>query len=40
MIYYLKTEQNYLLLLTIYSKSEQGDIAIEDLQRIIAEEKE
>ena len=37
-IYYLSVEDGYVLLLTIYSKTEQGDIAIEDLQRIIAKE--
>ena len=36
LVYYLKTSVN-VLLLTIYSKSEQDDIAAEDLRAIIEE---
>ncbi len=38
MIYYLSAEGEGVLLLTIYSKTEQGDVAIEDLRRIMADE--
>ncbi|MEA5535059.1 type II toxin-antitoxin system RelE/ParE family toxin [Crocosphaera sp. XPORK-15E] len=36
LIYYLKTAQA-IILLTIYSKSQQTDIAADDIQRIITE---
>lgn len=36
LVYYLKTSVN-VLLLTIYSKSEQDDVAAEDLRMIIEE---
>jgi mRNA-degrading endonuclease RelE of RelBE toxin-antitoxin system len=36
MIYYLKTLQT-VLLITIYSKTEQGDVSVEHIRRIIAE---
>lgn len=36
MIYYLKTPE-VVLLITLYSKTEQGDIAAEHIRRIIAE---
>ena len=36
MLYYLKTSE-LVLLVTIYSKSDQGDISTEQIRRIIAE---
>ena len=36
LMYYLKTSSN-VLLLTIYSKSEQDDVSVEDLRAIIEE---
>jgi mRNA-degrading endonuclease RelE of RelBE toxin-antitoxin system len=36
MIYYLKTPET-ILLITIYSKAEQGDISAEQIRRIIGE---
>ena len=36
LIYYLKTAQS-VILLTIYSKSQQANIAADDIQRIISE---
>jgi mRNA-degrading endonuclease RelE of RelBE toxin-antitoxin system len=36
-IYYVKTITN-IILVTIYSKSEQEDIAAEEIQQIVAEE--
>ena len=36
LVYYLKTSAN-VLLLTIYSKSEQDDVAAEDVRMIIEE---
>ena len=36
LIYYLKIK-NEIILVTIYSKSEQGDISIKQLQKIIKE---
>lgn len=37
MIYYLHAADD-VLLVTIYSKSEQGDISVSELKRIIADE--
>lgn len=37
MIYYLKSENN-IILLTIYSKSDQSDIQANDIRRIISED--
>jgi hypothetical protein len=36
MIYYLKTPKT-VLLITLYSKTEQGDISAEQIRRIIRE---
>ena len=36
MIYYLKTRE-YVVLITIYSKTEQGDVSSNTIRRIIAE---